>query len=496
MAIHLEHEVKLQVPRRFDLRQLEAGHNGYTASDVQSERLSTIYFDTDDLRLIRWGVTLRFRRGHGWTLKLPAAGSGIGLHRAEHTFNDSGTKPPAEALELVTAFVRGKQLGPVARLRTVRKSIRLHGSTGEEIAEVVDDDVRVMHEGRVADRFRQVEVELLNGAPESALDELTQWLRESGAGSPDDTPKAVRALGAAAQAPPDLVIVPATDDNAAGDLIRNALASSVEQLLRQDAPLRLHMDAETVHKARVATRRLRSALRSFMPLLDSEWARTLRTRIAWLADELGAVRDADVLVIRLRRDAARLPPGDAEAAEAVIDRFAVQCTSARQRLTAVLRERRYVELLDELVTSAAEPRLAPPASQRAGDVLPGLADEPWKKLCRAVHNLGETADDKKLHDIRIKAKRCRYAVEAVAPVGGHAAQSFARRVSRLQTVLGDLHDAVVAEERLRQVKGDRDEVFVAGELAGMQAISADEARRAWRKAWKKASKKKSLRFWL
>jgi CHAD domain-containing protein len=127
--------------------------------------------------------------------------------------------------------------------------------------------------------------------------------------------------------------------------------------------------------------------------------------------------------------------------------------------------------------------------------LPQLAEEPWKKLCKAVDQLPERTDDKKLHQIRIKAKRCRYAVEAVAPVGGKAAVRFARRVANVQKVLGDLHDAVVAEQRLREIKGARGEVFAAGGLAAMEALVAADARIAWRKAWKKASKK-SLRSWM
>ena len=496
MKTHLEQEVKLQVPRRFDLQLLEDGLDGYTASPVQAKTLTTVYYDTEDLRLIRWGCSLRHRRGEGWTLKLPAGnGPGGAVRRFEHVFPEEGTQPPRDALDLVTAFVRGKPVVPVAKLRTVRKSVRLHGAGGEEIAEVVDDDVRVLHDGRVADRFREVEVELMDGAPASVLAELTQCLQNAGAGGFDETPKAVRALGPAAQAPRELHPVEVSPSSEAAALVRNALVSSVEQLLRHDALLRMHMDPEVVHKARVATRRLRSDLRSLMPLLDEEWATTLRDRIKWLADELGSVRDADVLLMRLRRDASRLPAADAQAAEAVTDRFAAQTTAARERLRSVLREPKYVALLDELVTAAAQPKLAPQAEAPALDVLPSLVDEPWSKLCRAIHNLEPEPPDEKLHQVRIKAKRCRYAAEAIEPACGKDAKRFARRVAKLQSVLGDLHDAVVADGCLRQVAGDRDEVFVAGELAGMQAAAAAHARSSWRSAWKKASKK-DLRFWM
>ncbi|MDQ6766539.1 MAG: CYTH and CHAD domain-containing protein [Candidatus Eremiobacteraeota bacterium] len=496
MDTHVEQEVKLKVPPRFDLHALEAGVDGYTASPVEEQKLTTVYYDTDDLRLIRWGASLRYRKGHGWTLKLPAGDDdGIASKRVEHTFpDDGGAKPPKEGLELVTAFLRGKQVMPVARLRTVRKSLRLHGAAGEGIAEVVDDTVRVMHDGRVANRFREVEIELLDGASESLLDDLTQWLRDAGAGPPDKTPKAMRALGAAAQVPAELAFPTPTEDSPAGDVVRYALAASVKALLCGDAPLRLNMDAELVHKARVATRKLRSDLRTLLPLMNENWATSLRDDVKWLGDELGAVRDADVLVTRLRRNAMKLPGDDRDAAEAVIDRFEAQSTAARQRLHAILREKRYVKLLDELVEAASNPQLSEDGLCPAADVVPQLVQKPWKKLCKAIDELGEQPDDDMLHQVRIKAKRCRYAAEAVAPVVGKQATRFAKRVAKIQTILGDLHDAVVAEEKQHRIKGDRDEVFVAGALAAMEGLAANEARSSWRKAWKKASKK-GLRFW-
>jgi CHAD domain-containing protein len=495
MPINIEQEVKLQVPRRFDLSALAAGVNGYTTSPVEAHRYTTVYYDTDDLRLARWGCSLRYRRGQGWTLKLPGQKSASSLRRVEHTFLDEvGAKPPAQALELVTAYLRGKPVAPVARLRTMRKSLRLHGASGEDLAEVVDDDVRVMQDGHVADRFRQVEVELLDGAPESLLTELTQWLQDAGAGSIDETPKSVRALGDAAKTAPELHRAKPTASSPASDVVRYSLATAVERLLRSDAALRLTMDPEVVHLARVATRRLRSDLRSFMPILDEEWARSLRERVKWLGDELGLVRDADVLVARLHHDAAQLPSHDAPAAEAVIDRFAAQSVAARQELRKILREQRYVELLDELVDAVADPKLAAHAGAPAQEALPSLVRVPWKKLCKTVAALAPEAGDEKLHEVRIKAKRCRYAAEAIAEVGGKTVARFARRVEKLQRILGDLHDAVAAEQRLRGIRGDSDEVFVAGGLAAMEAQAANDARGSWRKAWKKASKK-NIRFW-
>jgi inorganic triphosphatase YgiF len=375
MAVHIEHEMKLQVPRRFDLGTVAEGLNGFSAGALTARRLSTVYYDSDDLRLTRWGCSLRYRSGDGWTVKFPSSRSNGALVRVEHTFEGSSRTPPAQALALLSAYLRGKTVGPVAKLRTLRKSMAVHGDAGEELAEIVDDDVRVLDDRKVVDRFREIEIELCDGAPPATLDVLRRCLQAAGAGAVDETPKNVRALGAPATAPPEVYCAHPDALSTAEDVVRYALGGSVRTLLRCDAPLRVSMDAETVHQARVATRRLRSDLRTFMPLLEGAWAAALRDKIAWLADELGSVRDADVLLARLHRQAGTLPPKDANAARVVIDGFEVECRRARKRLAEVLQDRRYVELLDELVAAAAHPQLDASASAPARATLPQLVDE-------------------------------------------------------------------------------------------------------------------------
>ena len=104
-----------------------------------------------------------------------------------------------------------------------------------------------------------------------------------------------------------------------------------------------------------------------------------------------------------------------------------------------------------------------------------------------------TADDAELHAIRIRAKRVRYAAESAAAFCGEAAWRFARRVERLQTVLGEQHDAVVAEAALRE-QVDRAHALFAGELIVVEAARAAAAGRRWRRVWKQACVPR-LRFW-
>ena len=92
-----------------------------------------------------------------------------------------------------------------------------------------------------------------------------------------------------------------------------------------------------------------------------------------------------------------------------------------------------------------------------------------------------------MHQVRIKAKRARYAAEAIAPVAGRRVARLAEAVADLQGILGDHQDAVVAEAWLRQASQDGgDLALVAGELVGVQRAEAKASRKAWKKAWKRA----------
>ena len=195
--------------------------DGAVAGAPEVLRLETVYHDTPDLRLARWGVSLRHRAGEGWTLKLaPQPGAGVAsavLERSELTYAGGPKKPPDAALAVVRALVRRSSLVPVARLSTIRRRVRLTDPAGRRLAEVVDDEVSVRDGRRVATRFREIEVEVpeahpaqdANGRPGSVLDPLVSRLRSAGAGAPDPTPKHIRALGPRALEPPE--VAPAQD---------------------------------------------------------------------------------------------------------------------------------------------------------------------------------------------------------------------------------------------------------------------------------------------
>lgn len=148
---------------------------------------------------------------------------------------------------------------------------------------------------------------------------------------------------------------------------------------------------------------------------------------------------------------------------------------------------------------ARQPPIAtqPPglAGRPAAEVVPGLMRRPWRRLKRAARALGNQSPDSEWHAVRIRAKRCRYTAEAVAPVCGRQAKRFAAAIAAIQDLLGDHQDTVVAEAWLRDAAATVSAACVAaGELIAAERLERASLRSRWPVAWKRASAKK-LRRW-
>ena len=158
----LEREAKLAAAAAFRLPPMDGLVTAAIAVTRPRLELEATYFDTAEFQLARWGVTLRHRTGEpgpAWTLKLPGGATEQTLERQELRFAGDRVAVPREASDLVRAYVRGRVLIPVARLRTSRNPIEIREPDGTLLAEIVDDAVSV-HEGRrVTSRFREIEIE-------------------------------------------------------------------------------------------------------------------------------------------------------------------------------------------------------------------------------------------------------------------------------------------------------------------------------------------------
>jgi CHAD domain-containing protein len=251
--------------------------------------------------------------------------------------------------------------------------------------------------------------------------------------------------------------------------------NAAEFVARQEGT-RSGADPEDLHRFRVATRRIRSLIRSTRrQLKDRSEGERLRSELKWLALLLGEVRDRDVLIDYLVGELDSLDGAPLGALLQVVDEERDQ---ARRDLVVALDSPRFAEL---------RASLGRPPGLRDGETLRGAAKREYERLRKAVEALDDNAVDEDLHKARIRVKRVRYAAEA-AGVGG----SLVVSAKALQETLGEHQDAVVAEATVRdllgRVRGTGRTAFAAGRLVERQQARKKHARRAWPAAWKRLRK--------
>ncbi len=471
-----ETEMKYEAPPGTTVPQLDRLPSVAGTAGPQEQLLEAEYYDTDDLRLIRSGVTLRRRRGGsdpGWHLKLPAGGS---TRREIQLPLGRGRQVPVRLAGLVRGYTRGEALRPVARISTRRQVLTLIDNAGTSLAEIAADDVsaQTMGEETVISQWAEVEVELTGGGPR-LLKAADAQLRRDGLRPSARTAKLERALGWSA--PGDSR--PAANGRggrhhaarpaSAGDVVlaylrkHAARLKSLDPLVRADEP-------DAVHQMRVTTRRLRSTLQSFGEIIPHSGTEGMLAELKWLGGVLGEARDAEVLASRLARNLRTIPPelvlGPAKAR--VQGHFAPIQAAARTNVLAALDSARYFALRDSLDELVADPPLSAEAGQPAGRVLPATARRTYRRTRRRIRRAGDTPaggpQEAAYHEARKAAKRARYAGEAISPALGRDARRFTKQMKKIQSVLGDHQDAVVA----RGV--DRD-LGIGAHLAGENAFT-------------------------
>jgi CHAD domain-containing protein len=416
-ATKIEREVKLESDGALDLERLGG-------EPLERRSFVSTYHDTSERLLARCGITLRRRLENGrndWQLKLPTDGA-----RREVEEPGAPAAPPAAISELLAAFTHGRELVPLATLRTTREGVLIRAETG--IAEVVSDEVAVLDGQKVTQEFGEVEIELIAGDA-GALRSIERAVKRLGPRRTDGATKIARVLGLREPKPRR-----AKTDS---ERIQRYFAQRYVDLLAADPGVRLGVDAEAVHDLRVAVRRLRALLRSARDLFVREWADGLRDELGWLGRALGPLRDLDVLTAHLREEAAELGDEDRVALAPAFAALDADHAAARAEALDALSSDRYFALLETL---ASPPKLA-----ESEETLAGVAAAQLKKLGKLMRRADDDASDQLLHKARINAKRMRYVAESLGE------ERVVRRAKDFQDVVGEHQDAVVAEQRLRDL---------------------------------------------
>ncbi|MCP2298495.1 CHAD domain-containing protein [Nocardia amikacinitolerans] len=269
----------------------------------------------------------------------------------------------------------------------------------------------------------------------------------------------------------------------AGEALIAALRDDIDRLLAAEPEVRADA-SDSVHQMRVATRRLRSVLRSYRGLFEKAPAAEIGAELKWLATLLGVARDAEV---RADRFADLLDDQGEDVPDVVAERLVgaerARYDAAHAEVLTALDTDRYRALRERLTRWRTDPPLRParaaaPAVDFFGVVL--LRDhERVAALIRHEPTVPGPERIEALHDIRKSAKRLRYSCEAAEQVIGESAADLGHRAKRLQTVLGDHRDAVESGEaiieRAAEAEAAGEDVNVYRRLTVAENAAADRA---------------------
>jgi CHAD domain-containing protein len=505
----LETERKYEAQPGVTLPPLDTLPEVAEVSVPETETLVAEYYDTDDLRLLKAGATLRKRQGgadEGWHLKLPSdpksGGNGAAGAASRLEIRLPASRPgdpvPDELARLVRVHTRGAALRPVARLETRRRTTTLLDTAGTSLAEVMADEVaaQTFGESTTLSRWNEIEVELTGGGPR-LLRAADKQLRHGGLRPADYSAKLARAFaGEVPEVPRSRGERLLTRHSTAGEVVFGYLGAQAAALKALDPAVRRGAP-DSIHQMRVAARRLRSTLQSFPAVVPPQSSAHLRDELKWLGGVLGDARDSEVLsdwlLTRIAGTPTELVMGPVAAR--VRAHFAPREADAQRAALLALDSQRYFSMLDELDWLLEHPPLTAAAAEPAGKALPRAVAVAYRRTARRMRTAKRLPDgrerDVALHETRKAAKRARYAAEAAQPVSGKKARQFAKRMKAVQSVLGDHQDAVNARATAREIGVQAhladESAFTFGLLHERAHCEAQEIQRQARKAWRRAA---------
>lgn len=522
-AAHTETEAKFLIEDATHVGDLIDSLDSYDVQSASTVDIVDDYRDTPDWHLFRAGWAYRWRDRSGdksMMLKSNRLRDGIVQKRQEverrvPAFPQDGSHPlVADHVADRCGGLRLRDLRVLFRVQTHRRlfDIRL---SDDALVQLGIDRTTITTDGPVKKpapghmTFVELEIELKEGHEESLrrlaaetqqrfgllaarLSKFERGLQTTGlsppraseTGLPASTPF-VQALRGRKPAPADPAI----------HLAYGRLLEQFEKMIIQEPRAWEGLDPEGVHKMRVATRRLRSALRAFKKVLPAP-VRSFNREFKWLAAVLGGVRDLDVAMGNLPHFLSEIPPEDAAHLDDYQQYLADQWQEERRRLLACLTSGRYGRLkagFAEMLERGPSARtMETLGSTTIGDAAQLLIGKRYRGVLRRGREITHVSRDESLHALRIRCKQLRYLLEFFRPAYGGLLKAETRRLKKLQDVLGEFQDACVAGQLLRDYAeglpmrdSNRGRLVALGRLIGGQDRQAAARRADFSQAWER-----------
>jgi inorganic triphosphatase YgiF len=485
------------------------GEHPVFAAPATRDVLRSVYFDTPTLDLERAGFSLRVRKADGGfiqTLKLKSGANPMVRGEWETPVNGASV----DAAALVATPFGGMMQGQVPSLAplfvTTVERTRWLWANGSSVVEVSLDRGEVSA-GERRESIGELELELKSGDAAALVDLAAELLRQAPLRLSFDS-KAERgyrlALGR--------TLVPLTAQNgcvtakaSAADALRQVGWTCLTQVAVNLEQLRCHRSAEALHQARVGLRRLRAGLALFRPMAAGARLAEIRAETEWLAGELEAARDLDVFALKTFQPSRT--GHEHRAGRRVLKSHLVGAqTCAYRRAVTAVESPRYARLLLTIAgwletgdwTRSRKSKPACVRRMNAATFARPRLDHLRRKVLKSGRKIA-SLDAPKLHRLRIKVKKLRYAAEfftsCFGATGGRKQQRFLAAVKDLQHHLGCLND-IAAAGRLADglARDQKAEVGLAAQaIVGHRQAAAAKARTAALHAF--ASVRSSKPFW-
>jgi triphosphatase len=536
--------------------------SGLAVYPMETKDLADTYYDTEDWRFYRAGYALRVRRDGKnveVTMKALAPPEDGGLKKRREIsepLRSGGARALATARGPVGDRLRllagNQDLRPLFEIRTRRKVFELRSedqadSLDASAGEVVvgpEGDIRYKEESSVS--AEEVTVDALGGIhkreighvlAEVALDEsefsggdegarlsrIEVEVADEGAGSydgvagfvdqlqsslelrPTGTSKFETGLCVAGLQPavaPDFGSNEIDASMSAGEVAFAILRRHFAKMLTHEPGVRLGEDPEELHDMRVATRRLRAALKLYKEVLPKRAERYERD-LRHFAGSLGEVRDLDVQLERLAGEAS----GGGEVMEDVVAALEERRVEMRRRMLEALDSSRYERFVASFSGTLRRGRRPAPTGPIL-EVAPGLVRRRYKKVRKDVKSLTADSPPEDFHDLRKKGKHLRYALEPLRGIYGKPAERVVELLKSVQDDLGDNQDLIVAAGLMRELglAGDlpprvsfslgaiaeryaREAAQIRARLLGSNELRALEGGKPWKKLRRAVEKK-------
>src|SRR5215213_9578006 len=456
-------------------------HPSATGLDIVPEparELRDIYYDTEDWRFYRAGYALRVRRdgeSAEATMKALAPSEGGLRRRREISEPIKGVQTPkgipGPVGERVRRVTGTADLRPLFEVRTRRRTFALYTETPSSgeifedtsgnirqrnseqdaivVAEVALDESEIFANGGASTHLNRVEVEVGSDAQiHDSVGDFVEVLKEALELRTTRTSKFRTGLSVAGLSPAvawDLGPTKIDATLTAGEVAFAILRRHFAAMLAHEPGVRLGEDPEELHDMRVATRRLRAALKLYsnaLPKRAERYERDLR----WVAGALGEVRDLDVHLQRLSEETSR----NGEVLEEVVSLLRERQVEARRGMLEALASNRYERLVASFSATLRRGRSPTPSDPVLEAALDFLRDR-YKKVRKAANTLSEDSPPEHFHDLRKKGKRLRYAMEPLQEIYAKPAKKMVKLLKKIQDDLGDHQDLIVASGLMEEL---------------------------------------------